>query len=232
MSRVRVIALSVVIAVSLAGCVAGNPEPAPSETVAEPSSTPSAEPTKPALSDLQISAVGLGPLLLGAAPPVTSPELDPLVFDEDFCAEYLEPPYDFDIDPGLWVANYPDEEGFFGNPLSPFGVLVSDGTVRRIEVHASTISTEEGIHIGSTQDELLAAYPDGFAVSQDDDVSDVFALQGPSGWLVFEVTNDNLAGYWDAGKEDLVWRIAALVPELEPRAIAGSDNSVGNCAVV
>jgi len=185
MTRSRFMVVLVPLVVLLAGCGA---EPAPIATpTAQPTSTassptPTPTPTKPAVSELVATPEGIGPLVIGEAPPVTDPALDILVFVPDGCEwAFAE---GFTGDPGIWVANYgvdPRE-----NALGPFGVRVTDGVLEQIGLYSAEISTEAGAHLGMTRDELLAVYPTELEYTAGEGV-DVYRLPGTAGDLLFSL---------------------------------------------
>src|SRR4051794_35071237 len=89
------------LAVALTACGLGAPpapSPDPSESTTasatpEPSATPTPEPTKPGTSELILSPEGLGPLVIGSAPPASDPAIDIAIFDPDHCAAYVADGY-------------------------------------------------------------------------------------------------------------------------------------------
>ena len=175
-----------VVALTIAGCVpapvvAGgspsptSPTPTPTATLT-PTPTPTlVPPTKPALADLRLTAEGLGPLVIGQAPPVTDPALDILVFEPEFCDGVWG-------DRGLWVPNYPETDAFHV-------IIDGAGLIRTIFPGSVSLLTDTEISVGSSRAELEAAYPGGF----DDVIStpsraDVYVVEGASGQLIFEVS--------------------------------------------
>jgi hypothetical protein len=223
MQSIRGAFIAAIAMVLLAGCTpTTTAEPSPTLTAVEtPSPTPTPEstvppvPTKPRVSDLIITPDGLGPLTLGEAPPETTPALDVLVWDADYCKA--------EKGPGQWVPNYP-------KPF-PFEVAVRDDVVSRIDVWMGPIATATGIRRGSSLAALLKAYPDGFtAVNTAGHTSDVYIINGRVGQLLIEVaTDDRLPGYWEPGDVDHVMFVRSTLLTDSPSPISGSDNVIGGC---
>jgi hypothetical protein len=184
----------------LTGC-AGSPASSPSSSPsAKPTITPSPsatpKPTKPALADLIVSPEGLGPLIVGQAPPVTDPAVDILVFDPDAC--YFVPEWDTQIaemdDYGLWISNYGVDP--HTNDPGPFGVYVEGGIVDTIGIYDESIETAAGAHLGMTRDELLAIYPTGIELETENNGIDTYRLRGTAGDLIFTLWDREAgAGY-------------------------------------
>lgn len=197
-------------------------DPSPSATTELP--TPSPEPTKPAVAELLLSPDGLGPLVVGEAPPATDPELDILVYDPEHCAGVPDA-----HTVGMWLANYPA----IATGSQPFTGAVNDesGTVSAIAIFSPEIRTATGIHLGSTRAELMAAYPDGFDSQLDRrDVSNVYSIRGTVGQLLIEVTTDASPGYWEPEKENRVMLLTVIPIDARPFGVAGSDNYLwGQC---
>jgi hypothetical protein len=194
----------VAVAVSgflLAGCATS--EPAPIADPPSASATPPAVATQPTLGDLVLSADGLGPLVIGEAPPVTDPALDVLIFDEDYCADVDGAP-----SPGKWIPNYEPALSDFSS--EPFSVYVPEDVLEQIAIDSGDIVTAEGIGLGSTRDEILAAYPD--AVLTENMNTDLYVLTGDNGRLVFEVGAEGQTEY--AVGEVVFLRVLNLTDEL------------------
>ncbi|MBR21142.1 MAG: hypothetical protein CMF57_01655 [Leifsonia sp.] len=242
--RIAVLVVCATSVVGLAGCtlpLAPLPSATPSES---PTASESAEPTptpltRPALGDLELSADGLGPLLLGE-PPVSDPALRMVAFEPEACtdAETGEP---FGIEPGDPAAGgwfidpsyrLPATPSFGGNP---FGVGIDESAgnvVTRIDLYSADIPTDGGIRIGDSRAEVEAAYP-GASVAESY-LTDIFVISGPSGLLQIEVVSQSTpdkAEYWtSAGIPDgEVVYIHAVVPALGVFSVAASGNGVGGC---
>ena len=191
----RSVAIGVVLLIALSGCgpaFDGADPPAPSETPSS-SRTPTSASTlpaptgKPDISELVIGPDGLGPLLLGSPPPNFGPDVDVLVYVNDYCQEAFDDGYVGD--PGLWVANYP--EALDGEETRPFGVWVTDGAIKEIAVYLPGVHTERGIGVGSTREEVLAAYPDGFSRTvPGGDSPSFYVIDSATGQLQIEVVED------------------------------------------
>lgn len=174
---------------ALTGCTP-SPEPQPTETVEESSSTPipTVEPAvKPALSELVISPDGLGPIVIGQAYSVTDPATDVLAWDETFCGFADDPTYPSDLtsfDYGNWKNTYGDggTEQFLAE------VTYDDGTpespIVRITTRNEAIRTAAGLGIGSTKAELLEMYGDDLIQAPEEEYYP-FVVFGRSGQLVF-----------------------------------------------
>ncbi|MGV8883998.1 MAG: hypothetical protein ACOH1T_00220 [Microbacteriaceae bacterium] len=219
MNRSRVILAAIVVVTLLGGCAPTDADPTPPPVAETPAETPAPEPTKPALDELVLSANGLGPLVIGEAPPVTGPELDVAIFDDDFCADDVA--NGFITDPGKWVANYPTSGTEY--PEFPFSILVEDGVLTNLYETSPLIHTAGGVGVGSTVAELRAAHPDAVRISKD--YIDLYVIAGENGQLVFEVGTEGSIGY-DPG---VIW-IAHVIPADEtPYAYANSDAGFGGC---
>lgn len=217
--RAWLIAVST-LALTLTGC-AGEPTAEPSTpppASLAPTSTPSALPSQPALSQLTITPEGVGPIIIGQEPIGDDFVRDPLIFT-DVCPGFPE---------GLWMANYPRDSA--NNTLPPFAVKVTDGVIQSIEVHSGALVTAEGVHVGSSRDELLAAFPDGFDEVIEDITSDLFVIHGPSSTLMFEVGTAHELQF-EPSRVDVVWSIRVWTDAFTPSTIAGSEYTAPWCGL-
>jgi len=194
-----------------------------------PSSTPTPTPTptttlapvpvKPTLADLVATTQGLGPLAVGAAPPVTDPALDVLVFDPVGC-----PPSEGPV-PGIWVTSYPDVPDPFGKSRPPFQVAVDpSGNVSRIDVWSPQIKTDRGVVVGSSRDIVTSAYPDA-ELTEFENRSSVFTVRGTTGKLSIEVLN--------RPGDPLTERVVSIRvdrPTGPSYAISNTDNIISPCS--
>lgn len=222
-------ALLLVLVVS--ACSGADDEPvAEPSTTASASAEPTPEPTPLALSDLVVSAAGLGPVLVGETVAGSSDVAALMTWDETGCSSTDEPRTAGEPFAGRWESVFsssPDDRDF--------QVVTSDGlesgAVSRIVVESPDISTSEGIRVGSTRDEVVAAFPDA-AVLGEPGTSTVYAVEGTSGTMAIEVATDfaDLPGYWAPEEIDTVRWIVVTDSATEARPIAGTDGA-GSCPV-
>lgn len=237
----RVSALSAVTAAGLlllVGCTPEPVEPAASPTPtstleAEPTPTSTPEPTEPpARADLVLRPDGLGTLVIGEPAPAPDDPTAMIVFDDDLCVSDISGVGPGDPGAGAWDA-IPLYAGPEGGRI--FVVGVSDaGIVEGVQVYGlDDIPTDEGIRVGSTVDELLAAYPDIAGPSGDSSISQFYLVDGPGGRIVFEVAieDPDIAPYWEPEFSDTVLGMTAVPSGTPGFTIAGSDGGLGGCPV-
>lgn len=221
--RAAIAVLAVLVLTSCAprGEVADDPGATAPTPTAE-ASAPALEPptAKPALSELVIGPEGLGPLLIGSAPPSFGADLDVLVYVDDYCATAFAD--GSASEPGLWVANYP--EALANEADRPFGVWVADEGIMRITVFKPGVLTERGIGVGSTRDEVLAAYPEGFSSNYEPAWTNVvYVVDGTTGHLLIEIADA------DTPTANTVLSLTSA-PLSDPITVtAGTDSSLGRC---
>jgi hypothetical protein len=211
------------LVLALAACTATAPAPEGTETVAAPSATPTPTPTAtptpagpPALGALVLSPDGLGTLRIGEP-------IDPLLatYDAQGCLTPDREAQGWDPnDPALaaWIPNYamiPIERGGHTYEYYPFEPHHNDdGTLEWLTVRSPEISTERGIHLGSLEDEVLAAYPE--AERLDEGGGRVYGLSGNGSKLVIEVVtdtmgrDDQIGQVWSMRLEPLEWQLTSL----------------------
>jgi hypothetical protein len=151
---------------------------------------------RPSLESLVISPDGVGPVRLGEAPPAEGPGAV-VEWLDDGCVTFDE-----DGEPttgGRWTATYSWRATPYGTVIEPFGVVVDDGRVSRIEVVTDGPATEAGVQVGDTLDDVRAAYPEATLVGHVDGSGeipgrDAWAVVQGDRLLVFEVTTDEPAG--------------------------------------
>jgi hypothetical protein len=219
---------------ALAACAPEFPsaEPGPSESSSSSAPTePSPDPTRPSADELALAPGSLNLLVIGQPAPAPDDPTAMIVFDPEAC---VDP--DFGIAPGdpgagLWRA-VPDYAGSDGAGL--FGVAVGEsGEVGAIQVIGpSTVPTTEGIVIGSTVTELLAAYPT-ITGPIDAVVSRLYVVDEGAGRLVFEVSwNDSaFEPYWLPDELDRVVVMTTHPTSVAPFAVWATDGGVGYCSV-
>lgn len=171
------------------------PSPTPTPTATEtptptPTPTPAATPTAPAQdpadpSTWMIGFDAVGPLSLGV-PFRSQHDVVPTFADvtDSICVDLqdvLRSPS------GFWFYNIGAADGSGQTATIEFGNLGSPGPDDR----AVTPRTAEGIGIGSTRDELLAAYPGIQRTGGYSDTVDYYGVTDDhGGWIVFAVMNE------------------------------------------
>lgn len=208
------VALAAMAVALLAACSSAQP-------VSEPAHTESETP----LTQLVLSANGLGPLVIGQ-PPAT--DQDVLVLSPTVCQAAVDEGYR--DDPAMWVANY--LPALLGTDSRPFGVEVADGQLQVVQVYDDSIETDTGIHLGSTAAEVAAAYGDLLGLVEEYDGgsdSHLYAVSGEAGDLYIEVLKaESVAVHPEIGAE-LVLRLTASAKGGIPLG-SNSDFLFGLCA--
>jgi hypothetical protein len=136
-------------------------------------STPAAP---PALTDLVVSPDGLGPLVVGSPVPETDMASAVAVWNPTKCGAT-----------GAWLPNYPDSPTLDQLSDVPFVVGTNNKSdpISFIGVRSVDIKTAAGIHIGSTADQLAAAYPK-FDQTVDEGPVVLYSINGKQSQLVIE----------------------------------------------
>ncbi|MEO7722514.1 MAG: hypothetical protein ABIS08_11445 [Pseudolysinimonas sp.] len=213
-----VLVIGASLLVILCGCATG-PIAGGTPSASSPSSsgapTPSPAPTRPTLSSLTIGTEGLGDLVIGQQVPAGDPSLAIVRWDENAC--------DGGSAPAAWVAAYPKvTPGPWGGPW-PFGIN-TDGRARLapitfILVTAPGVGTEKGIRVGSTRDQVLAAYlPSLTPTTGPQSVS--YSLTGSAGRLQIEVP---FADGTSSQGTDTVAALSTIRVSEAPFTLAGGD---------
>jgi len=191
------------------------------------------------LADLALSPSGLGTLLFGQ-PPEADPALSMIYYDPTACID-ANTGFGFGIvagdeaapawliDPSYEVPPTPNGQ------TTPFGVAVDEtagNAVRRIDLFTSDIPTDEGIRIGDTRADVVAAYP--AAVVTASYLTDIYVIGGPTGLLQIEVVatgTTEQADYWNSASiaEGGVLYIHAVIASAGVFSVAASGNAVGGC---
>ncbi|HWH97556.1 MAG TPA: hypothetical protein VNS80_04245 [Pseudolysinimonas sp.] len=227
--------LAISLAVTMTACdPAGTPTPTGSATSGTPTDgatatpTPSPTPvTAPARADLALSPEGMGTLVFGVAPS-TAAATQMLVLDPEFCTD-ANTGYGIGIGPGdpeaaLWVPIPAYRDGREGD----FGVSVDGGVLNRIDLYDGTIPTTEGVRIGDTRADVVAAYPGATLVGEY--LTDIYVITGVAGSLQIEVAHQpSDMTYWEPGEVDTVRFIHAVVTGFAPFTVAASENIAGIC---
>lgn len=215
--RLLASALAVSAAFTLSACSApASPAPDAAPT-SEPSSVPAVD--LPALDELIFSQSGFAELYIGSEPP-----LDPPIatFEADACD-------DVGVDDfGVWTTDPAYLTGDANTAGPAFTAGGPDGVVNRIDINSDQIRTFEGIRLGSTREEVEAAYPDAEMTSFD--YTDVYVMPGAGGDLMIEVTSGDREYWASSGIElDRVQYLRSERLDTEPYSVAGTDDVVGFC---
>ena len=201
---------SVVVTLALSAC----------SSVAAPKPTATPAPTAATLniSSLTLTPAGVGAVSVGAPIPTN----DLVKYGPNLCAP----------GPG-WITLSPKStDNSSGQPLDPFDVLTDDHSqtkaVTTVFVWSKQIATPEGIRVGSSQAEVVAAYPSAKQFSSY--ATRVYAVRGTTGTLVIEVAshNDFAKGEWPASELGTVVWMFTIEAGAKPKSIAG-DNAAGPC---
>ena len=200
---------------------------------ASPTPTPAA--TRPAVGDLVLSTSGLGPLHLGSPVPVTPAPLALVVWNPTACVSADLGISAGDPTAGAWETTYPDADGPAGS-RQPFILTTvgsaQTGNIDLVWVWTTGAHTADGIQVGSTLDQLNAAYP-AFSRTITGAVSDVYVIDAAAGSLVFEVSKQDSSGggdYWPADQVGRVLWMGATAHDSDVTGpIAASDGGPSAC---
>ena len=181
MNIARAAAPILIVGLLLSGCAQQTPAP-----TAEPSSpptetVPSPAPTQPALDELVLTPDGLGSIVIGEAPVAADPALDILIFDPDYCQSYVDS--GAIADAGKWIPNY--EPALSEESSEPFSVYLENDVVQQLAVDSAEIVTAEGVGLGSSRADVVAAYPDASVIQRFN--TSLYVVEGERGRLVIEI---------------------------------------------
>ena len=215
------------VAFILSSC-STNPQvsaPAPSATNPAPTASGIATESqrKPNFSSLVVEPTGLGSLHIGK--PVS--DSDMVMLNPTYCTVEGDPAaYGYEPgDPaaGRWLSNYPQ----FDETHRPFAIDVKNSLVTDIQIFSSQIATEHGIHVGSSLDELRAAYP-ALKDGERGGISSTHYIVESGKILIFEVLL--ASGYYPDNATNSVLTMRVSSPNMATLTpMAGSDASVGGC---
>ena len=187
------ILLAALLAVVLVGCDPVDPNTPPSATPTATSTvgvTPTPEPTSSeeaapsatvALSELTLSAEGLGPIVVGESVPEAALAAGIAMWDPTFCG--WDPP---STDHGGWKPNYPltPVNGNYAFYLQTSG-NTAEAPIAWLSVISDEIHTVDGLGVGSTIAEVNAVYGSAIAVVPNDSDMPAHVVQGVRGELIF-----------------------------------------------
>ena len=137
---------------------------------------------KPRLSDLVLSIDGLGPLRVGEPLPAWVEEVGMLRWESLDCGG----------GDGRYEPRYNGAAGVWDSDAPPFGLGVHErgGRLGGVQLFTDAISTDEGIAIGATRDELLDAYYGGTLQGPaQGNGTDLYWIEEGEWILVFEVVS-------------------------------------------
>jgi hypothetical protein len=229
------VAATLVVALTACDLTGGGLGPSGPDVTPTPEGTdvvaPTAEGTAPpAIDELVLTPEGLGTLVVGEEAAPGEPD-DMVVYDPEFCTDArtgLDAGTSAgDEFAGLWVPIELYGAWQAGYVSSSFAVAVDGTTLWQIRVDDELIPTDEGIRIGDFDDAVTAAYP-GAAVI-DNDISELFVVQGTHGKLVVEVARDSGSYQWTGAQADRVISLMTISNATEPFAVAATGGGPGAC---
>lgn len=199
----------IVVALLAAGCAEQQEPVVTSEpsaaSTATPTPTPIAE-TKPALSELVVYPGGIDYVKVGVPVEGRPDDLAIVKYNSAACSAG-EPAYIVG-----WESTY--GAGTF------FIVTNPDATIRGIRVASAEVSSDKGIHVGSSVEDIVSAYGSAVTVTEDQ-VNDLYSVTGADGVLVFEVATDRDFDGGDYGaKAGTVLWLLILGPGTAPFSVA------------
>lgn len=126
-----------------------------------------------------------------------------------------------------WEADYCSPgDGRFVYVAAPELVWLSGeggGPIGRVDVYDPTLTTAEGIHVGSSQADVAAAYPSTPAVTSFSG-TELVVLDGPEGFVTIELANGWGAEPW------AVANIRVYAADQDPNVpVYGTEDFAGAC---
>lgn len=187
-ASVALLATAVLMGVS--ACTPGGPtaetSPSASDTpTPTPTSTPSSSPTPPVPEQPALDHEGIGPLHLGDDPALADPSFIEGLPQECEGEQFI----------GWQAVQHGDGLAKEDMPVFLAGALRPGETISRFQSSAAGLLTSEGIGVGSSRAELLAAYPAAVFLESRNG-RDRYLVAGSPGDLYFDVTFDDGTGYW------------------------------------
>jgi hypothetical protein len=222
----RALAAVVLTTAMLSGC-STQPPTSPTTAEANETSTPAPAPTKPALADLIVTPEGIGDVIVGEPPRSENAETALLTFVEGYCQPAIDELIElYGSEPGLspdkWVANF--EPALSGQSDSPFAVSVVDDAINLIVINDPALQTGEGVGLGSTRAELLAAYPNAtLEPGSIANTSELYVVEGEHSRIEMEISLTNEVVGLENAALNTVWSFRVNNDKYEPTSWAGID---------
>jgi hypothetical protein len=228
--------VSATLVAALTACgLTGGDLPGGTDETTTPEETDTTAPTAeadgpPEIDELVLTPEGLGSLVVGEDAAPGQPD-DMVVYDPEFCTD-ARTGLDAGTSPGdefagLWVPIELYGAWQQGYVSSSFAVAVEGTTLWQIRVDDELIPTDAGVRIGDIDDDVTAAYPDADVI--DNEISELFVLQGTHGKLVVEVARDSGAYQWTGAQADRVISLMTISNATEPFAVAATGGGPGAC---
>lgn len=207
---------AMIATVLVSGCTTGgaasSPSPTDSATTsASASATPASDTPTPSASDApaDCSTDGIVPGRLGCLdanlPVAGNPGESAVTWDADYCS-----PGD-----GRYVYTAAPDKVSLGG--------ADGGNIGRIDVYDPTITTAEGIHVGSPKADVVAAYPTTPVVTSFSE-TELVVIPGPDGFITIELANGWGSEPWT------VANIRIYASDQDPQVpVYGTEDFAGAC---